>query len=288
MKYNCSEPSIRGVLMAFSGISSAAGTFMVFLFGTFCEWRQVALYCSFVPMLTLFGVFFVMVEPTNYRKMWLNYFLKFGLLFQIPETPIWLLSKKRPIAAVKALCWLRGWVPPQAISIEFKTMQQYNAISNGCIHCQKHAKICAHAAPNFQGKLKDILRKRTIKPFILITVLYILMEFCGMFAMRPYIVQILNSYSVPIRTNVTTLYLGLIGLIANIMLVFTMKLLGKRKIYLISMAGNVFCCIVLGVWIVYLFININRKFQIRSLSSDRCVRIYEISTWDDIFSKFCI
>lgn len=67
-----------------------------------------------------------------------------------------------------------------------------------------------------------------------------------MFAMRPYIVQILNSYSVPIRANLITIYLGLIGLIANITLVLTMKVLGKRNIYLISMVGNVLCCIGLG------------------------------------------
>lgn len=48
--------------MAFSGISSAAGTFMVFLLGAFYQWRQVALYSSLVPMFTLFAVFFVKID----------------------------------------------------------------------------------------------------------------------------------------------------------------------------------------------------------------------------------
>lgn len=231
--------------MAFSGISSAAGSFMVFLLGAFYQWRQVALYSSLVPMVTLFAVFFVMIDLFGI-DLGNKSILKPAFFFQIPETPIWLLSKNRPTSAVKALCWLRGWVPAQAVSSEFKQMQQYNSIFNGCIDCQKYAKICAHTAPTLYEKLKDILRKRTIKPFILITSLYILMEFCGMFAMRPFIVQVLNSYGVPIRANVTALCLGLIGLVANVTLVFTMKLLGKRKIYLISMAGNVVCCFGLG------------------------------------------
>lgn len=64
-----SEPSIRGVLMAFSGISSAAGTFMVFLLGAFYQWRQVAFFCSFVPMAMLFAVCFVMEDNSSlYRQ----------------------------------------------------------------------------------------------------------------------------------------------------------------------------------------------------------------------------
>lgn len=144
---------------------------------------------------------------------------------------------------MKALQWLRGWVPPQNISDEFKHMQRYNEKCNACSACEKQKRSCYHLTPTFFEKIKKIFRTRTIKPIVLITILYILMEFCGMFAMRPYIVQILNTYSVPIQSNLVTLYLGLLGLIANICLVFTVKFLGKRCIYLISMAGNVLCCI---------------------------------------------
>lgn len=144
---------------------------------------------------------------------------------------------------MKALQWLRGWVPSQTISNEFKNIQRYNEKCNACPDCKKQKRSCYHLTPTFIAKFKNIFRKRTIKPIVLITILYILMEFCGMFAMRPYIVQILNSYKVPIQSNLATLYLGLLGLIANICLVFTVKFLGKRRIYLISMAGNVLCCI---------------------------------------------
>lgn len=54
-----SEPSIRGILMAFSGISATTGIFAVFLLGSLLSWRTVALFCALIPLMTLIAVFFV-------------------------------------------------------------------------------------------------------------------------------------------------------------------------------------------------------------------------------------
>lgn len=160
----------------------------------------------------------------------------------MPETPIWLLSKNRPVDAMKSLQWLRGWVSSQDVWTEYSILAQYNELSNSCANCRKQKMKCSHPAPTICDKLKDITRKRTLKPFIMITILYFLMEFSGMFVMRPYLVQILNAYGIPVRTNLITVYLGLIGVVSNICLLFIVKLLGKRRIYLISMIGTILSC----------------------------------------------
>lgn len=54
-----SEPSLRGILSAFSGISSTAGIFMVYLLGSFMSWRQVAYACAIIPMLNILVALFV-------------------------------------------------------------------------------------------------------------------------------------------------------------------------------------------------------------------------------------
>lgn len=54
-----SEPSIRGVLMACTGISSTTGIFIVYLLGTLLSWRQTALICAVIPITTLTAIFFV-------------------------------------------------------------------------------------------------------------------------------------------------------------------------------------------------------------------------------------
>lgn len=55
------QKSIRGTLIALSGIAATLGLFIVFLLGSLTEWRNVALYCINIPILTMVAVCFVSV-----------------------------------------------------------------------------------------------------------------------------------------------------------------------------------------------------------------------------------
>lgn len=95
---------------------------------------------------------------------------------------------------------------------------------------------------NLWEKLKDITRKRTLKPFFLVTFQFFIVQFCGIFAMRPFIVQILEAHGIPWDANKTTVVLGLLGILANAVLLMTVKIWGKRNIYLWSMVFTVVSC----------------------------------------------
>lgn len=171
--------------------------------------------------------------------------------FKVPESPIWLLSKNKPQQALKSLQWLRGWVSSDAVCTEFLELQRYNESSNSCSNCKKQSVKCIHSVPSLLDRIKDIKHRRTLKPFILITIMYILMEFSGMFVMRPYIVQILNAYGIPLDAHLTTVILGSLGVFANICLLSTIKLFGKRKIYLCSTVVTFLSCFVLSKFAIY-------------------------------------
>lgn len=117
---------------------------------------------------------------------------------------MWLLSKKRNGEALKSLQWLRGWVSPKAVEKEFKSLEHYNEYSNACAACVKAQKKCIHPPPNYVQKLKELLRKRTIKPFIVIMFGFFVAQFSGKFAMRPYIVEVMKAYGTPIDPNEAT------------------------------------------------------------------------------------
>lgn len=165
--------------------------------------------------------------------------------FQIPETPLWLLSKNRPADAQKSLQWLRGWVSPKAVQLEFDELQRYNEMSNACTKCTKANVKCTHPSPTTTQKLQELLRKRNLKPFVLLSIAFMISQFSGVFAMRPYIVQILKSYGIPISPNRATVFLGVTGICGTLTCVCIVKWVGKRRLYLASSVG--LCLSIIGL-----------------------------------------
>lgn len=125
-------------------------------------------------------------------------------VFQLPETPLWLLSKGRTAEAERSLQWLRGWVPASAVATEFEATKRYSERANCCVACQKADAKCTHPRANIANTLRELLRKRTRRPFALIMFCFVVTQFGGMHSIRPYMVQIFSVFSVPIDPSWTT------------------------------------------------------------------------------------
>lgn len=115
-------------------------------------------------------------------------------------------------------------------------------MSVSCVNCEKASLKCVHPPPTIFDKVKSLTRKRVLKPFFLVSILFLLMQFSGMFVMRPYIIPILSAYGIILDANYTTIILGILGVLANVFIVFFIQTLGKRRIYLYSMIGNFLSC----------------------------------------------
>lgn len=218
------QPSIRGILTACAGVSVMIGFTIVYFLGTVIVWRTAALICLSVPVATMIAICFV------------------------PETPMWLLSKNRNEEALKSLQWLRGWVSPKAVQKEFDEIVRYSDYSNKCAPCQKTEFKCDHPPANTKDKFKELIRKRTLKPFALVMIFFLFSQFSGLTAMRPYMVQIFKAFRIPVDPGWATVNIGIIGLIANIVCMVFIRLVGKRRLALFSMVGTMICCMLLGFY----------------------------------------
>lgn len=147
---------------------------------------------------------------------------------------------------MKALQWLRGWVPSAAVMNEFGALQKYKAGVQGGCECDKQAKSCSHAESTFYERILDFFRRPTLLPFVLLAFMFFIAQFCGMFAMRPYIAQILITYRSPVDSKVVIVWLGVLGVMANVLMMAIIRVFGKRSITLISMAVTFISCFVLG------------------------------------------
>lgn len=63
-----SEPSTRGILLAYSSMSGTVGMFFVFALNTFMPWRTAGLVCMFIPILTVLALCFVSLTKTKQNK----------------------------------------------------------------------------------------------------------------------------------------------------------------------------------------------------------------------------
>lgn len=171
---------------------------------------------------------------------------------------MWLLSKNKKEDALKSLQWLRGWVSPNAVAKEFDEISRYSENSNKCIQCQKNNVDCNHPPANLKEKLKELIRKRTLKPFFLLLIYFVILQFSGIHAMRPYLVQIFKAYRVNMDPGQATVFIGFIGIIANIICMGCIKFIGKRKLSIFSVGGITISCISLGI---YAFNNLPRNLS---------------------------
>lgn len=72
--------------------------------------------------------------------------------FQVPETPVWLLSRGREKDALDSLCKIRGWTTPDYVREEFDQLIDYSKKLQNCIICYELHKLetqnCEHAVMN--------------------------------------------------------------------------------------------------------------------------------------------
>lgn len=166
------------------------------LLGSYMSCRNVALICFYVPVITTVLVYFVCSQQTKpiHRKS-----IKKCIFFiQIPESPHWLLARHRSQDALESLQWLRGWVSPQSVEKEFNELKRYHKRSGACIECDKSDVPCPHPPSTFVEKCRDLLRKRVLKPAIIVIIISFFAQFAGFTSMRPYLVLTLKAYGVPI------------------------------------------------------------------------------------------
>lgn len=80
----------------------------------------------------------------------------------------------------------------------------------------------------------------------MILLISIFTQFAGLTSMRSYLVLILKAYGVPMNANWAATVIGLVGLSSSVLLVCTIRMVGKRGSYLTSIGGSCIACFAIG------------------------------------------
>lgn len=143
---------------------------------------------------------------------------------------------------MKSLQWLRGCVSTDAVSDEYKRLKQYSARAKICSSCSKKQSIHCDHTESILSKIKQLRSKRIMKPFVLAIALQFFLQFSAIMTWRPYIIQILNAYAIRWNVSYTAVVMSSMGLVAKIFSISLIKIIGKRKLYLVASAATYLCC----------------------------------------------
>lgn len=202
-----STPKLRGILAATGSFCIILGIFSEFLMGIFLQWRTITLISTSAPVLALICLFFV------------------------PESPHWLILKKRDEEAKKSLMWLRGWQKSfEPVKQEFDELHKNISTQMNETGTEGHESIW-----------RSFGRRTFLLPYFICSLAFFIGHFSGMTTLQTYAVQIFAQLKAPVDNYFATMLLGIVELIGTAICVILVRFVGKRKLTFFSTFGCSFC-----------------------------------------------
>uniref|UniRef100_W8AE23 Facilitated trehalose transporter Tret1 n=2 Tax=Ceratitis capitata TaxID=7213 RepID=W8AE23_CERCA len=208
------EPKYRGILSALGSTCVITGVFIQFIMGSLLDWRTIAALSSAFPVICIIALCFV------------------------PESPTWLIREHRFREAVKALQWLRGWVPEYMIEAEFNRLYE-ELITQPAL--EEAAENHGEKPSKWTSRFRMFRKRSFLAPFILVTFTFFTGHFSGKTPLQTYAVQIFHTLKAPINKYHATILLGVAEMIATILCVILIHFTGKRPLVMMSTIGVGIC-----------------------------------------------
>ncbi|XP_075210782.1 facilitated trehalose transporter Tret1-2 homolog [Lycorma delicatula] len=225
-----SQPHLRGTLASFTSTYISLGYFLMYLLGSLTKWRTAVAIASSVPIITFLAI------------------------LMIPESPIWLINKKKMKEAEKSLCWLRGWVSHEYIMKELADMIVYcetSKIQRSPIPINEYSPVDSNEV-SVSSKIvtffKDITRTEMMKPLRLVVIYFFFYHCASLSGFRPYMVGVFSNFNLPVGAHIMTVIGAVLQITGGFGCMILVSRTGKRLLSLISMACCTAACIFLGIY----------------------------------------
>lgn len=139
------------------------------------------------------------------------------------------------------------------VTDELQSLQRQSERSTSCNLCIKQSLKCSHPSPTLLQKFAELMRKQTLKPFTIVMLLFFLSCFTGILSMRPFAVQIFQTYESPVAPDRAAAVMSFLDIVGNLTYMLLIRFTGKRRLYLTVISGVVLCSFTISC---YGFINL--------------------------------
>lgn len=137
---------------------------------------------------------------------------------------------------------------PFTVRKEFHEIRRYAETSTYCRSCQKQGIKCEHPKLLMGQKVRQVLRKKSLKPLLLLVMCFFFCVVSIMNTMRSYFIQIFEKYHMAIDSETMLIIVGVLAFFGNISAIIGIRIIGKRKISLASMSSTAVFSFCLAVY----------------------------------------
>jgi len=162
-----STPELRGTLTILMPAAANTGNLLMYILGSLLPWRLTTLPGAILPLLPILLVFF------------------------LPETPVWLISRGRKEDAEKNLSTLRG-LSTSAVQEELKTLEAVDQEDKD-------------QEQSLSATMTRLLDRTVLRPMALLVFLFFTQSFSGSNMVSYYTVTILQMANIPLDENLAAI-----------------------------------------------------------------------------------
>ncbi|XP_063985688.1 facilitated trehalose transporter Tret1-2 homolog [Diachasmimorpha longicaudata] len=208
------RPELRGCLMSFGPTLASLGMVLVYLKGTFLDWRLVAWLSIIYAVVPVFII----------------------QLF-VPESPVWLIAKGRTDEAKKVLEWLYksdvqyGKIP--AAEQHFTTITKENEIKLSEQRRSKHSGA--------GSKVRAFFKPTGWKPLLILFLLFLFQQFSGIYITLFYAVTWFVEAGAKIDPYTCSTFVGLTRFFCSMVNTWLLRRYKRRVLCIISALGMALC-----------------------------------------------
>ncbi|XP_014287869.1 uncharacterized protein [Halyomorpha halys] len=205
----------RGYLMTGTSIAISLGVAIVYILGLIFQenWKMVAAICCSVPVVS-----------------------SILIIFFLPESPLWLMSHKKPDKAKESLMVLRATKNPSVIQTELDEITQ--RVKNN------------RKKQTFISVIKAVARPECYKPLLIMNTFFLFQQLTGIFVVIFYAVDVVREAGVTADPFVIAVLIGLTRLIFTLFAAWMSRRFGRRVTAIVSGMGMTISLMILATLVL--------------------------------------
>ncbi|XP_044260290.1 facilitated trehalose transporter Tret1-like isoform X1 [Tribolium madens] len=193
---------MRGSLICFAQALTSLGMVLAFIMGYFLDWKQVAWFTNIFIVVPCILVFF------------------------IPESPAWLVSKNRIEEAKKSLLWINKYQTVQLSLVQLALLQREHELKE--------------SETSKMDTFRELGKPTGYKPLLILTGLFLFQQFSGIFTFLFYSITFFQEVGSEMNPYLTSIFIGIVRFVMCMVNTYVLRTYGRRPLVILSCFGMSF------------------------------------------------